>query len=119
MQIDIITENEIAELKTLISDANKIILVGHKSPDGDAIGACLGLAEYLRQQGKSTSVFVPDAYPDFLKWLPGTEKIVRYDKHKTEIDAAFKNADLVFCLDFNDIARLEDMQESVESSPAK
>ena len=119
MQIDIITENEIAELKTLISDANKIILVGHKSPDGDAIGACLGLAEYLRQHGKSPSVFIPDAYPDFLKWLPGTEKIVRYDKHKAEIDTAFKNADLIFCLDFNDTARLEDMQECVESSPAK
>ena len=119
MQIDIITENEIAELKTLISDANKIILVGHKSPDGDAIGACLGLAEYLRQHGKSPSVFIPDAYPDFLKWLPGTEKIVRYDKHKAEIDTAFKNADLIFCLDFNDTARLEEMQECVESSPAK
>jgi phosphoesterase RecJ-like protein len=119
MQIDIITEKEIAELKSLIGEANNIILVGHKSPDGDALGACLGWAEYLRQQGKSPSIFVPDAYPDFLKWLPGTEKIVRYDKHKVEIDAACKHADLIFCLDLNDTARLEDMQECVNNSSAR
>src|SRR3712207_7713273 len=37
---------------------------------------------YLRTaHGKQVSLIVPDAYPDFLKWMPNTEKVVRFDKH--------------------------------------
>ena len=52
----------------------------------------------------------PDAFPDFLRWLPCIEKIVRYDKHKETVEEAFEKADLVFCLDFNCSKRLMDMQ---------
>ena len=79
MNINLLTETELTSLQQLIADANNIIVCCHKSPDGDAIGSSLGWAEYLRTLGKNPTVVVPDAYPDFLQWLPGTEKIVRYD----------------------------------------
>ena len=112
------TDDQMAQLSHLISEANTILITCHKSPDGDAIGSCLGWAEYLRLRGKDAVVIVPDQYPDFLLWLPNTEKIVRYDKHKEKCDMLFKIADLVFCLDFNTPSRVEDMQQALVSSPA-
>ena len=115
---DIMTDDQMAQLSHLISEANTILITCHKSPDGDAIGSCLGWAEYLRLRGKDAVVIVPDQYPDFLLWLPNTEKIVRYDKHKEKCDMLFKIADLVFCLDYNTPSRVEDMQQALVSSPA-
>ncbi len=101
MDINLINEDQLARLSQLISDAGTILITCHKSPDGDAIGACLGWAEYLRSLDKDAVVIVPDQYPDFLKWMPNSEKIVRYDKHREKADMLFKIADLVFCLDYN------------------
>ena len=91
----------------------------HQNPDGDAIGSCLALAEYLRMHDKDPMVAVPDKYPDFLQWMPGTERIVRYDKHPEQVETAFAQADLVFCLDFNRPERMEKMGEVMEASSAK
>ena len=118
MDMNILTEDQVAQLSHLISDAETILITCHKSPDGDAIGSCLGWAEYLRAQGKEPVVIVPDQYPDFLLWMPNTEKIVRYDKHKEKCDMLFKIADLVFCLDYNTPSRVEDMEQALVSSPA-
>ncbi len=78
----------------------------------------MGWAEYLRGQGKNPLLVSPDAFPDFLKWLPGNERIVRYDKHKDVVDEALLHADLVFYLDFNSTKRVLDMQAALESSQA-
>ena len=73
MNINLLTEAQLTSLQQLIADANNIIVCCHKSPDGDAIGSSLGWAEYLRALGKDPTVVVPDADPDFLQWLPGSE----------------------------------------------
>ena len=113
-----LSELQAERLNDLISQSEKIILCCHKSPDGDAIGSMLGWAEYLRAAGKSPMVVSPDAFPDFLKWMPGNERIVRYDKHKEEVDEALKTADLIFCLDFNSTMRVLDMQAALEAAEA-
>lgn len=118
MNIDILTNNQVAQLSHLISDATNIIITCHKSPDGDAIGASLGWAEYLRSLGKEPTVMVPDQYPDFLSWMPNTEKIVRYDKHREKCDMLFKIADLIFCLDYNTPSRVDEMEPALINSPA-
>ena len=116
MNLNILTDNQLAQLSQLISDAQNILITCHKSPDGDAIGSSLGLAEYLRQIGKEPTVIVPDQYPDFLLWLPNTEKIVRYDKHKEQCDLLFQIADLVFCLDYNTPSRVDEMEQALLST---
>jgi phosphoesterase RecJ-like protein len=118
MNIDIIPQDQLARLSQLISDAETILITCHKSPDGDAIGSSLGLADYLRHLGKEPVVIVPDQYPDFLMWLPNTEKIIRYDKQRDKADLLFKIADLVFCLDYNAPSRVDEMEQSLVSSPA-
>ena len=114
MTLDILTPEEVQKLRDLISQSQNIIICCHESPDGDAIGAMLGWAEFLRNQGKQPMLVSPDAFPDFLRWLPCIEKIVRYDKHNVAVEEAFQKADLVFCLDFNSSKRLWDMQETLD-----
>ena len=99
MNINLLNESQVELLNQLIDDSQRIVLCCHKSPDGDALGSMLGWAEYLRQRGKDPLVVVPDAFPDFLRWMPGVEKVKRYDKHKEVLDEAFAHAELVFCLD--------------------
>ena len=118
MNIDILNADQLAQLNQLISNAQNILITCHKSPDGDAIGSSLGWAEYLRSLGKDATVIVPDQYPDFLKWMPNTEKIVRYDKHKEKCNMLFKITDLIFCLDYNTPSRVDEMESSLVSSPA-
>ena len=119
MNIDILSNDQLALMDQLISDAKTVLVVCHKSPDGDAIGSTLGWAEFMRLRGKDVTVIVPDQYPDFLSWMPNTEKIVRYDKHPEKCDMLFKIADLVFCLDFNTPSRVDEMANALVSSPAK
>ena len=118
MNIDILNADQLAQLNQLISNAQNILITCHKSPDGDAIGSSLGWADYLRSLGKDATVIVPDQYPDFLKWMPNTEKIVRYDKHKEKCNMLFKITDLIFCLDYNTPSRVDEMESSLVSSSA-
>lgn len=119
MNIELLSEQEIATLRESISNSNKIVICCHKSPDGDAIGSSLAWAEYLRTLGKEPTIVAPDAYPDFLQWLPGTERIVRYDKHADKLNPILNEAELIFCLDFNSADRVDEMRDSLEQSPAQ
>ena len=117
---DIISQEQCEQLQALVRESDTIICVCHQNPDGDALGSCLGWAEVLRTHfGKEPQVIVPDQYPDFLQWLPNSEKIIRYDKHKEGCDWTLQHADLIFCLDFNTTSRVADMQQALEKSPAK
>ena len=116
---NIINDKEAATLKEKIAASSNIIICVHKSPDGDAIGSALAWKEYLYAiYGKTATIAVPDAYPDFLQWLPGTDKIIRYDKHPQTVTEAFDKADLIFCLDFNNPGRLNEMEGLLTSSKA-
>ena len=119
MKIELLSEAEIATLKENIDNSNRIVICCHKSPDGDALGSSLAWAEYLRTQGKEPDIIVPDAYPDFLQWLPGSDRIIRYDKHAADkADEMLQKAELIFCLDFNGTNRVDEMKDALEQSPA-
>lgn len=116
---EIMTEGECSQLRSLINNAETIVLCCHLNADGDALGAMLGWAEVLKAMGKEPLVVAPDQYPDYLQWLPNTEKIVRYDKRKDFVNTVLKIADLVFCLDFNTLSRTDAMAEALGNSPAQ
>ncbi len=119
MNIDLLSKEEIESFLTTVKASERIILCCHRSPDGDALGAMLGLSEYLKTLGKLPVGIIPDAYPDFLQWLPGSERIIRYDKNIKLSKELILSSDLIFCLDFNTLSRTADMQEVLESSKAK
>ena len=103
------TEGECSTLRSLLAQSETIVLCCHQNADGDALGAVLGMGEVLRQMGKEPLMVAPDQYPDYLQWLPNSEKIVRYDKRKDYVDMVLKIADLIICLDFNTLARTDQM----------
>ena len=117
---DILTERQADLLKKLINESDTIVCTCHQSPDGDALGSCMGWADYLHQvYGKEVQIFVPDQFPDYLQWMPNSEKIIRYDKHREGCDWTLQHADLVFCLDFNTTSRVDEMKAALDASPAK
>ncbi|HPE83720.1 MAG TPA: bifunctional oligoribonuclease/PAP phosphatase NrnA [Aequorivita sp.] len=107
-------------VEALLSSPKKIVIVGHKNPDGDAVGSCLGLSFFLKSLGHNTTVVMPNDFPDFLKWLPGCEEIIIYEKEVQKTDEIFDNADLIFTLDFNSLDRVGgELQAVLENAPAK
>ena len=120
MLTDIMTDGQQQRLTGLIEQSESIVCVCHQNPDGDALGSCLAWAEMLRTvYGKEPQIIVPDQYPDYLQWLPNSEKIIRYDKHREGCDWTLAHADLIFCLDFNTASRTADMESALCGSPAK
>lgn len=118
MELNILSATEVVQLNKLVDEAQLIIVTCHKSPDGDAMGASLAWTDYLTaQRGKKVTMVVPDAFPDFLRWLPGTERVVRYDKRKDVVEDLLSKADLVFCVDFNAMARVDEMEPVLTQAP--
>lgn len=120
MNINLLDEQQLEKLRSLIAESEHIVICAHKSPDGDAVGSSLAWKAYLQQLGKTdVKVCLPDAFPDFLQWMPGTQEIVRYDKRRALVQQIFDNADLVCCLDFNQMTRVDDMRTVLEGCKAK
>ncbi|MFC2030836.1 bifunctional oligoribonuclease/PAP phosphatase NrnA [Chloroflexota bacterium] len=57
--------------------SNRVLLITHVTPDGDAIGSLLGLGRLLESQGKQVTLACEDSVPDTYSWLPGSGQIVR------------------------------------------
>ena len=115
----LIGEKQLLNSQEQIEKAQKIVLVTHLSPDGDAMGSSLGLYHYLQDLGKEVRVVVPNAFPYFLKWMNGAKDVVVNTYIPTVAEALIKNADLIFCLDFNTLKRIGALGELVEQSSAK
>jgi len=106
------------EIKQALKEAKNILIVSHKNPDGDAIGSVLGLYHYLKKSINTIQLTTPDEKPFFLKWMPNSEKVLSYESNKNEINEDIKKADVIFCLDFNALHRIEEMGEQIKLSKA-
>ena len=104
---------EIKELKSLLNSPKKIVIVPHKNPDGDAIGSTVGLCNFLKANNHLATVVAPNDYPEFLKWVPGQEEVVIFEKNQEEAEQLITDADLIFTLDFNHFSRTGHFMEQV------
>ncbi|WP_339658272.1 bifunctional oligoribonuclease/PAP phosphatase NrnA [uncultured Polaribacter sp.] len=106
------------DLKRFLEKPKNIVIVGHRNPDGDAMGSTLALKHYLDKKGHDCTVVVPNEYPDFLHWLPGSETTYRFDWQNSQSQKAIQNSDIIFLLDFNALHRVGfDMQQTLEKYP--
>ncbi len=89
-----------------ILGAENILITTHRSPDGDAIGSTMGLLQFITKLGKKCTVVVPDEFPEFLHWIPGTDQIIRFDTNKELVNKLVVDSDLIFSLDYNVLSRV-------------
>jgi len=108
--------------KTLISQPKRVVITTHFKPDADALGSSLGLAGFLKKKNHQVSVITPSDYPDFLAWMPGNESVLALlkDNPKPEQQAAelIRNAEIIFCLDFSSLSRINSLGEMIKKSAA-
>ena len=62
------------EILKEIKAAEKIVVLTHESPDGDAIGAALAMKFMVDALGKNVDVIIPE-YPRMFQFLPESKEI--------------------------------------------
>lgn len=112
-----IGNDKIEELSNLLQTPQRIVILSHTNPDGDAIGSSLAWAEILRKQGHRVDCIVPNKYPYYLDFMPNCQSIINY-KNDTEGRAseAVRSADIIFCLDFHTMSRLEGLGDLIDEN---
>ncbi len=103
-------EEDIILVKNLLATPKKIVIIPHRSPDGDAMGSTLALYHFLLKLSHKPVVISPNDFPDFLAWLPGSETVLIYENDKENCTKVLKESDLVFTLDFNALHRTGEME---------
>lgn len=110
----IIDDKTIERLRAFINGAQRIVITCHKSPDGDALGSSLALCHVMRRLGKDATVVTPDMAPKSLEFIPGIRELVVFTKHEQRARRVMSEAQLICCLDFNSLKRIDRLAELVE-----
>jgi bifunctional oligoribonuclease and PAP phosphatase NrnA len=111
-------QDSFIKIKQTISDSDQFCIITHTNPDGDAIGSSLGLFHILNNLGKKVTVIVPNDYPEFLQWLPGNEDVLHFNRQKSQCCKSFAETKVIFCLDFNELSRSNDINQEIKKSTA-
>ena len=116
----LLSPESLSEIKNLLATPREIVITTHHKPDADALGSSLALALYLRKKGHNAHVITPSDYPSFLSWMPGEPGVMAFDQDKPRehLKSLFLEAEVVFCLDFNSLGRINELGKWVEESPA-
>jgi len=91
----VISEDKISAAKELIYEAQKIAIITHTSPDGDAMGSALGMFQFLKQLDKDATVVFPDDCPRGFEWMPGMDEVLIHRSQTEAAEAARAGADFV------------------------
>lgn len=111
--------SSIIELKKILIEPRKVVITCHHKPDGDAMGSSLALYHFLVNAGHHVSVVAPSDFPDFLNWMPASDRVLNYEQAGGKSKQLAAEADLIFCLDFNAASRMEKFADAVLGSKAK
>jgi phosphoesterase RecJ-like protein len=111
-------ENSVDSLHQLIRQPSRVVIVTHKNPDGDALGSSLALAAVLQKLMHVVTVVLPNDFPPIFNFLPGIDKVIIGEMNPEEAMSAFEKADIIFCLDFNSLDRIDRFGLDVMASRA-
>ena len=106
-------------VQNLLSPNSRVVITTHQRPDGDAMGSSLGLYNFLKDKIAALKVITPGSYPEFLHWLPGSQDTLNYEVDPKSADRLIDEADVIFCLDFNWLNRIDGMEGVVRRSKAR
>lgn len=109
----------IAALSALLDAPKRIAITTHFNPDGDAMGSSLGLAHVLKALGHMVQVVLPNTAPGNLRWMPGNDQAIDHDTAKESSEKAVREAEVLFCLDYNRPDRVQGLEQVVREAPVK
>lgn len=105
------------DIKPLINGTpKKVVITMHQNPDADAMGSSLALSDYLLQKGHEVTVIAPNEFPDFLKWMSGSDEVIVFENQQEKAQKAIEEADLLFSLDYNALHRTRKMAPFLEKA---
>ena len=110
---------DILELKELLAYPKGVVILTHRNPDGDAIGSSLGLRFFLEKFGHVVKIILPSEYPSTFHYLKGVDDCIVFDNEPSRSYDAIKKADIICCLDFNALDRVDKMGPAVQEAKAK
>lgn len=104
-------EDNIKKLFNLIENSQKILLLTHRHPDGDAIGSILSMQKLLINMNKDVLSYCIDAFPENFNYLPGVNLV------KNNIDFIESEYDLIITLDCSDLymTKIEEKIKTLKS----
>ncbi len=115
----VIDAESVERVKQLVLASRRIVITCHVSPDGDALGSSTALCFVLRNLGKDAVVVTADCAPKSLQFLPGVRDVVASTRNEDRAKELIADADLIFCLDFNDMERVDRLSPFIKDSTAR
>ncbi len=100
----------IEHLYPLLQQPRNVVVTMHQKPDGDAMGSALAMFHFLKSLGHNVTVISPTNWAKFLNWMPGCNEVIDYEIYTEKCKALLDTADLLFCLDFNNMHRTRKME---------
>lgn len=110
--------DNIADIKNRLRTPSNVVILAHRNPDGDAIGSCLALRLFLEQFGQHCHILLPSEYPEVFHYLPTVDDIVIYDLQKEQGRNLLAHAEVIYCLDFNSLDRIDPLAVYITESSA-
>ena len=98
--------DEIKRLKEVVDTSNTVLILAHKSPDGDAVGSAAAWYHFLKNHGKNPTIVFPDRpSSNLLSFLDNTDYLI-FDFDALKVNTLSTQCDTLFCLDFNSPSRV-------------
>jgi phosphoesterase RecJ-like protein len=107
-----------ANLRIILTEARQITVVSHENPDGDAVSSATAVFNYFSSKFSNCRIVMPNDFPDFLKKIPGSSKIINHRDSKAEVEKILAESDVIICTDFNDEKRVGKLSESLKTAKA-
>lgn len=110
---------DIARLEAFLKESERVCIVVHTHPDGDALGSGVALLAYLRCcRGLQARLLLPDPAPASLDFLLVPDGILTATDPIPARDW-ISRSDLVVCLDMNGFGRAESLEAPLRASAAR
>ena len=104
----------VSKIIPLLTEPKNVVITFHQKPDADAMGSGLGLYNFLVQFDHKVTVISPTNWAAFLSWMPGAKKVLDFEMQNEKALKALKDAEWLFCLDFNVLNRTRNMEPVIK-----
>jgi phosphoesterase RecJ-like protein len=113
-----LNSKDFEQLEKLLQNPKKVVITTHHKPDGDAMGSAMGLYNFLIKNDHQVEVITSSDYPSFLHWMKNNDQVIHFHEGQSKAINLIEEAELIFCLDYNQLSRTEALAEHIDKSNA-